>query len=169
MPVRTAMAFLRFSKGGRVQRLLHALKYGNRPEVGEVLGSLCGVRVYGTDLAASADLIIPVPLHISRQRKRGYNQSARFAEGLSKTLKIPYSDTFLERTVKTETQTRKSRIARWENVQHAFRVKVPREIAGKNIVLVDDVVTTGATLQACIHVLMAAGCAEVRVICIAEA
>jgi ComF family protein len=169
MPVHTAQALLRFSKDSRVQRLLYALKYGHQPEVGNFLGALYGARLLEAGQMISTDLIVPVPLHPSRRRKRGYNQSACFAAGLSAALAIPYTEKLISRSVKTITQTRKNRLERWENVQNVFQVNVSREIAGKNLLLVDDVVTTGATLEACVRTLTDADCGEIRIVCIASA
>jgi ComF family protein len=169
MPIHAAQALLKFSKDSRVQRLLYALKYGHQPDVGNALGELYGARLLQTDQAASVDLIVPIPLHPSRQRKRGYNQSACFAAGLASALHIPYSEKAVVRTIKTITQTRKTRLERWENVQNVFRVNVSREIAGRNLLLVDDVVTTGATLEACVRALTDAGCGQIRIACIAAA
>src|SRR5688572_24590769 len=118
--IRYAMALFKFSKSGRVQSVLHALKYKNQPELGVLLGALYGDRL-AAHYANAFDLIIPVPLHQSRKRKRGYNQSATFAEGLSQTLKIPFSDALLIRNIKTETQTRKTKLNRWQNVSEVFR------------------------------------------------
>jgi ComF family protein len=169
MPVHAAQALLKFSKDSRVQRLLYALKYGHQPEVGNFLGELYGARLSETKQVIATELIVPVPLHPSRRRKRGYNQSALFAAGLASALSIPYTEKLITRTVKTITQTRKNRLQRWENVQNVFRVNVSHEIAGRNLLLVDDVVTTGATLEACVRALTEAGCGEIRIVCIASA
>ncbi|MBT1685189.1 ComF family protein [Dawidia soli] len=168
-PVHTAQAFLKFSKDSRVQRLLYALKYGHQPDVGNFLGELYGARLSSTGMTTKPDLVVPIPLHPSRQRKRGYNQSACFAAGMASTLNIPCAENLVERTVKTITQTRKNRLERWENMQNVFRVKVSREIAGKDLLLVDDVVTTGATLEACVRALTDAGCGAIHIACIAAA
>ena len=164
-----AMALFRFSKSGRVQNLLHALKYKNQPELGIMLGNVYGDRMIDANLAGAYDLIIPVPLHPSRKRKRGYNQSAKFAEGLAQKLGIPFSDDLLRRKVKTETQTRKTKLNRWQNVAEVFEIKSQDLIQGKKILLVDDVVTTGATLEACGNFLLEAGCASLSIACLAEA
>ena len=167
--VRYAMALFKFSKSGRVQSLLHVLKYKNQPEVGVMLGNLYGDRMVAANLGDAFELIVPVPLHSSRKRKRGYNQSAEFAEGLSQVLGIPFSDEILERKVKTDTQTRKTKLNRWRNVTEVFDVKRLDPIQNKNILLVDDVVTTGATLEACGNCLLSAGCSTLSLACIAEA
>ncbi len=164
-----AMALFRFSKSGRVQTLLHALKYKNHPELGIMLGNLYGDRMIEANVANSFDLIVPIPLHPSRKRKRGYNQAAKFAEGLSQRLGIPFSDDMLERKVKTDTQTRKTKLNRWENMAEVFNVKDVDSVQNKSILLVDDVVTTGATLEACGNSLHKANCASLSIACIAEA
>jgi ComF family protein len=167
--IRHAMALFKFSKSGRVQSLLHVLKYKNQPELGVMLGNLYGDRMTEANLGGAFELIIPVPLHSSRMRKRGYNQSAKFAEGLTQILGIPFSDDIIERKVKTETQTRKTKLNRWRNVTEVFQIKDLDVVQNKNILLVDDVVTTGATLEACGNYLLEAGCSTLSIACIAEA
>ncbi len=164
-----AMALFKFSKSGRVQGLLHSLKYKNQPELGLVLGNIYGERMRDAHLDEIFEIIIPVPLHPSRKRKRGYNQSAMFAEGLSQTLKIPFSDKLIQRKIKTETQTKKNKLNRWENVNEVFEVIDVNAIKSRKILLVDDVVTTGATLEACGNQLLAAECSTLSIACIAEA
>lgn len=164
-----AMAFLRFRKTGVVQHLLHQLKYNNHPEVGLRLGKIYGKELVDSGLGNEFDLIIPIPLHQSRQRRRGYNQSSKFAEGLSSSMKIAWDDDVIERKVKTTTQTRKTKIERWENVKDVFLVKHPERIINKRILLIDDVITTGATLEACGHQLLNHGCAALSIACLAEA
>jgi len=129
-------------------------------------------RVYGKDLLeaeykSSFDLIVPVPLHHSRRKIRGYNQSEEFGKGLSQMLEIPCDDTYMKREAMTETQTHKSKLSRWENVSNIFKVIAPGSVAEKRILLVDDVVTTGATLEACGQALLNAGCRELSIACIA--
>jgi ComF family protein len=164
------MALFRFSKNGRVQHLLHQLKYRNHPEIGVNLGQYYGEKMKTeSDVCSHTDLIIPIPLHPARKRKRGYNQSAKFAEGLSERLEIPFTDDLLERRIKTETQTRKTKLSRWENISGVFGLKDPGSIKGKRILLVDDVITTGSTLEACSQVLIDQGCRQLNIACIAEA
>lgn len=147
--VEMVASYLYFSKKGQVQHLLHELKYKGNRELGIIIG-----KWYGQDLKRSLhfeniDVIIPVPLHARKKRKRGYNQSEYFAKGLSKSLNIPINISCLIRKKNSNTQTDKGRYKRWENVKDIFQVKQPEEIIGKSILLVDDVVTTGATLEAC--------------------
>jgi ComF family protein len=166
LPVEHALAFLKFRKTGIVQHLLHELKYNNHPEIGVLLG-----RIFGRELKQNQidqfDLIIPVPLHRSRKRKRGYNQSAKFAEGLSQSLGIPWDESISLRTSSTATQTKKNRVERWDNVKDVFAVHQDK-VRGKRILLVDDVITTGATIEACGHHLTNHGCI-LSIACIAEA
>jgi ComF family protein len=168
MDIAYAMAFLKFSKSGKVQKLLHALKYKNQPELGVMLGTIYGERIKETNIHL-ADLIVPVPLHPIRKSKRGYNQSVKFAEGLSQSMCVPYTDELLVRKIMTETQTRKTKLNRWQNVTEVFQLKDAAPIKDKNILLVDDVVTTGATLEACSMHLIQAGCNSLSIACIAEA
>jgi ComF family protein len=164
-----AMAMFKFSKNGRVQSLLHALKYRNQPALGIMLGNVYGDRIAAADLGQAFDLIVPVPLHPSRKRKRGYNQSAKFAEGLAQKLGLDFSDDLIERRIRTTTQTRKTKLKRWENVSDVFHVNDRHRFEDKNILLVDDVITTGATLEACGNHIVKSGCASLSIACIAEA
>ncbi len=149
VPFINATAFLYFHKGSKVQNLLHELKYNNRTDVGLRLGEMCGHALMQSKQYTEIDLIIPVPLHEKRQRIRGYNQSDFFAKGLSMSLNIPMHDDVLKRAIQTETQTKKSRYSRYENIKNVFEVSKPDFLEGKHILLVDDVMTTGATIEAC--------------------
>lgn len=143
------ISYLKFIKSGHVQKLLHHLKYLNKPEIGQVIG-----RWYGKELEQAGykdyfDLIVPIPLHKSKQKKRGYNQSDGFAKGLSEVLGIPWNGRDLKRVNNSETQTRKSRVQRWENVANIFEVTNTSSFEGMRILVVDDVITTGSTLESC--------------------
>jgi ComF family protein len=167
LPVKYVMSLFKFVKAGTVQQILHTLKYKNTPELGQMLG-----RIYGNDLAQAGfgpefDLIIPVPLHATKKSRRGYNQSEEFGKGLSESLNILCSDEYVIRQQMTSTQTRKTRLKRWENVKEVFSVSNPYEIIGKKILLVDDVVTTGATLEAVGKTLLDCGCGELSIASIA--
>lgn len=164
-PIRHTLSYLRFLRRGRVQHLLHQLKYRGQRDVGQVLG-----RWYGHELAQNNfqfDLIVPVPLHPSKLAKRGYNQSDPFAEGMAESLRIPWHAAGLRRIEHTDSQTSKNRVERWQNVADVFQVTDPTIIQGKHVLVVDDVLTTGATLEACATILLAAGAAEVSVATIA--
>ncbi|MCG8341030.1 MAG: ComF family protein [Cytophagales bacterium] len=164
-----AMAFYKFRKGSKIQLLLYQLKYKNKPQIGEIVGRKYGSILRDEKWHKAFDLIIPVPLAITKLRQRGYNQSAFFAKGLSEALAIPWSDRCLKRVKETLSQTRKDRLARWKNVATVFSVENAMIIRGKRILLVDDVVTTGATLEACALTLLAAKSKEVSVATIAVA
>jgi ComF family protein len=165
-PIHAAASFLVFRKGGRAQRILHVLKYKNQPELGVLIGRVYGEELAKSDLFSDVGAVVPVPLHISRLRKRGYNQSEQFGVGLAEMLKIPLLNA-LTRTVKTETQTKKNKLLRWRNVEDVFLVHDPHTIKGLHILLVDDVITTGATIEACALQLLNGGCSKISVVSIA--
>ena len=169
LPIRHGLAFLKFQKGGVVQHLLHQLKYNNHPEIGERLGKAYGRELAEASFGSEFDLIIPVPLHQARLRHRGYNQSAFFAKGLSESMNITWDESISIRKMATASQTRKTRAERWENVHHVFSIGSHIDLSQKRILLVDDVITTGATLEACGHQLLDSGCAALSIACIAEA
>ena len=136
------------------------LKYRARQDIGKELGRLLGIELEGSPFT-SADLILPVPLHKKKYRQRGYNQCHPIAQGLSERMGIPwYGDYLIRRTVSLS-QTNRSRLDRWSNIDGIFEVKDPGKLSGKHIILVDDVVTTGATLDGCATALLSQ--AEVRI------
>jgi ComF family protein len=167
LPIQYALAFYHFQKGGRVQRLLHEFKYNNHPEIGQVLGRVYGFELYKSGYRSEFDAILPVPLHPVKLRRRRYNQSEEFASGLSESLHIPCISKVLLRTESTETQTRKSKLLRWQNVNEVFRVVDPEAVKNLRILLVDDVITTGSTIEACGIELLKAGCLSLSVASIA--
>ena len=149
VPIEEAAAMLHFHKGSRVQSLMHALKYKNRTDVGITLGNMLGYYCKQYHLFKQITAITAVPLHKERLAVRGYNQSALIGEGLAEVLQVPFKGEWLERITPTATQTKKSRLARWDNVKDVFRVTDPDGIAHQHILLIDDVITTGSTLEAC--------------------
>jgi ComF family protein len=167
IPLTHASAFLHFKKGNKVQKLLHALKYKNQPEIGIRLGRAYGHVLKEQQIINRFDLIVPVPLHQSKLRQRGYNQSAQFANGLAEVLEIPVEEYALVRKIATSTQTQKTKLKRWQNVSEVFEVAQPGTIQQRKILLVDDVVTTGATLEACGNTLLDAGASGIGLTCIA--
>lgn len=146
--IENASSYFRYQKGSRFQSLIHDLKYGDRKDIGRELGRLMGIELQGSDFAR-ADIILPVPLHRIKQLRRGYNQCDPISEGLAGSLGIPFQADLLEKPVRSTTQTRKSRYSRWENVDGIFRIKHPEKLCERHILLADDVVTTGSTLEAC--------------------
>jgi len=144
-----AYALYYFAKGGKIQNLMHAFKYKGIKQIGNLLGNIAGEQLIKNDVFKTADLIIPVPLHKKRMRQRGYNQSACFAEGIAEKLNIAVETDNLVRPTATETQTHKSRFDRFNNMQEVFTVMYPERLRNKHVLLVDDVITTGSTLEAC--------------------
>ena len=144
-----------FSKEGRVQHLIHQLKYDSKPQIGVQLGNILGTQLATSAFYQKIDCIIPVPLHSRKERIRGYNQSDAIAKGISQTLGKPWQRGILRRIAYTETQTKKSLMERFENVETAFEVFQADKIKGKHLLLVDDVLTTGATIEACTLKLLA--------------
>jgi len=149
LPLEAGAAMLYFRRHGLTQNLMHNLKYRGKREVGTELGRIYGRQLATSDLFKGIDVIIAVPLHPRKERWRGFNQSDYFAQGLSESMQIPHWKNMLIRTLATESQTTKSRFERLENMQDAFQVKNPKTLEAKHILLVDDVLTTGATLEAC--------------------
>lgn len=167
VPMEYVLSYLRFLRRGRVQHLLHQLKYQGQQEVGTALGQMYGLELAQHGLGTDLDLIVPVPLHRRKLAKRGYNQSDTFAEGLARSLAVPWAADALQRTSFTASQTRKSRAERWQNVAEVFAVPRPEAVQGKHVLVVDDVLTTGATLEACAIKLLDAGAGAVSVATIA--
>ena len=128
---------------------MHQFKYKGMKQIGNLLGDIAGGQLIKNKVFNTVDVIIPVPLHKKRMIQRGFNQSLCFAEGLSGKLNAPVEDNNLVRVMATETQTHKSRFARFENMQEVFTVKNPEKLINKHVLLVDDVTTTGSTLEAC--------------------
>jgi ComF family protein len=131
------------------KNLMHQFKYNGMHQIGNLLGNMAGEQLNKNEIFNTVDFIIPVPLHKKRLKERGYNQSACFAEGLSAKLNAAVEDNNLVRAKSTETQTHKSRFARFENMQEIFAVSNPEKLINKHVLLVDDVITTGSTLEAC--------------------
>ncbi len=169
VPILKAGSYYLFEKSGKVQKLLHSIKYKSNKALAEQVGEWYAQSLKECDEIAKADLIIPVPLHPKKQKQRGFNQSEEFAKGLSKEFNIPLNTTNLVRNQFTETQTRKTKFARWENVEGKFELKNPEELSGKKIVLVDDVITTGATIDACYEALSKAPGIKISVLSLAYA
>jgi len=144
-----------FSKGQVIQRLIHQLKYKGNKDIGIWLGQMMGRSLAGSARFKDVDLLLPVPLNSKKEFKRGYNQSKIICEGLSDMMKTPVLDDCLIREKETQTQTRKHRTERWINVSGGFDLRNQAKLINKHILLVDDVLTTGATLEACTQVLSA--------------
>ncbi len=155
--IEQASAWFYFLKGSRYQRVMHLLKYQNQPRIGIDLGKAYGFQLRHCVQYQTPDVIVPVPLHPRRQRKRGYNQSEMIARGLAEAMQVPVVAGNLVRSSKTSTQTRKSRYDRYLNVSGVFTVRETKKFENRHLLLVDDIVTTGATLEACAETLLKTG------------
>jgi len=152
--INRAAAFSFYIRDSRIKKLIHQLKYKGIKEIGPELG-----RIYGNSLRSSGfmddiDLIVPVPLHPSKKRQRGFNQSDLISAGIADATGIPMDPGLLVRTTGTKTQTRKSRYDRWTNVQDIFRITDENRLKHRHILLVDDVITTGSTIEACTNEML---------------
>lgn len=147
--LKRASSFLFYRKGSDFRRILHLLKYGGYKELGEVMGRYMAAELSSGGFFDGVDMIIPVPLHRKKQKLRGYNQSEWIARGIASVTGIPLCAECMIREKNTETQTRKSTFERWENVEGIFRLCDTVHFEGKHVLLVDDVLTTGATTVAC--------------------
>lgn len=164
-----ASAFYYFRKETGVQQLLHQLKYKGRDDIGVFLGHEYGNELKSKQVTEGIDFIVPVPLHTSRERTRGFNQAYKFGQGISEATNIPIRKDFLWRAVASSTQTKKTRFERWKNVGEIFRTKKENELHGKHLLLVDDVMTTGSTIEACSRALLNATDVKLSVATIAVA
>ncbi|NQU51901.1 MAG: ComF family protein [Bacteroidetes bacterium] len=152
--IENATSFFSYKKGSKYMQLIHFVKYKGLKELGFETGRKFGFTLLNSVGFGDVDLIVPVPLHPRKQKKRGFNQSDWIAKGISDSLQKPVSTKNLFRQVYTSTQTQKNRFERWQNVEGIFGIKEPDEFQGKHILLIDDVVTTGSTLEACAFQLL---------------
>jgi ComF family protein len=166
LPLEAACSYFFFEKKGLAQHFMHQLKYKGKTDVGLWLGRLFGKELQNTGFS-SADVVVPVPLHHKKRKKRGYNQCDYIATGLAESLGLAYEVNSIERLRSNDTQTRKGRYERWINVQELFQVTIPESIQNKHVLLVDDVVTTGATLEACAGALLQVPSTKVSIATIA--
>ncbi len=169
IPVEYASALLYFHKKGIVQELIHNLKYKGQQEIGTVLGTWYAEDLKDLAIIRSVDEIISVPLHKRKLRERGYNQVANFGNALSKGLNIPYNPNVLIRTIYSKTQSKKNLLGRTEGMLHTFDVNFSEKNHNKHFLLIDDVITTGSTLEACSRALMKIPGAKISIVCMAMA
>jgi ComF family protein len=151
--VNDVTAFLFFEQDGKAQQLIHSLKYYGNKSLAEFLGCIAAYRLKEYGFFASVDTIIPIPLHPQKEKRRGYNQSALIAKGISSVYRCDIDTAAIKRVADTESQTHKSVYERHVNVERIFRLANMESLSGKHILLVDDVITTGATTAACIKTL----------------
>ena len=159
--VKFVTAFLEYNPGGIARKLIHQLKYKGEQELGTILGDWFGLDLLQAPI--DPDLILPVPLHPKKLRIRGYNQSDCIARGISERMGVLWDPKILSRTVFTKTQTKKSKIDRWKNVDSIFSINTHGTISNKKVLLVDDVLTTGATLGSLASILSSAGVSEIYI------
>ncbi len=149
LPLAHASSYLYFNKDSIVQQLMHQLKYKGNKQIGLHFGKQIGAVLMGSPRFPAADYLVPLPLHAARQKKRGYNQAGLLCEGMAESLNIPVLEQAVIRRSETVSQTNKNRASRWENMENKFFLRDPACLENKHVVLVDDVITTGATLEAC--------------------
>lgn len=164
-----AAAVLYFRTGGMVRNMLHQLKYNREKAVGIVMGNIAGDLCLSSPHFIKPDMMIPIPLHPSKERRRGYNQSFVFGEGVRQVLDIPLEKNILLKTVATDSQTGKTRTERVQNVNSSFKVSENDLKSVKHVLILDDVVTTGATVEAAALALRSAGVEKISVLAIAMA
>lgn len=164
-----ASAFYLFQKKGSIQKVLHAIKYKNNKDLAVLFGQWYAEDLKEHELIKQVEAVIPVPLHVKKLQQRGYNQSEEFANGLAKGFDASVNTTVLKRKEFTSTQTKKSKYERWENVEDKFDLNNPDELKHKHVILVDDVITTGATIEACCQTLQQIEGIKISVLCIAYA
>lgn len=167
--IEKAAAWSYYRQGSKVQHLIHKLKYNGVKPLGKHLGGVYGNILKDSAFCDDIDCILPVPLHRSRIRKRGFNQSALIAGGMSLALGIPCMENILVRLKRSSTQTSKQRYERWENVEAVFSVRESGPIEGRHLLLVDDVITTGSTIEACAAELLKLPGVKVSVAALATA
>lgn len=154
VPARAVITAFLYNKGNTIQKLVHQFKYRGVKEIGLFLGEELGREFLKNKYGNEIDLIIPVPLHRRKQKKRGFNQSEIIGKGVSIVMGAELNTSTLYRRSFSSTQTRKSKYQRWENVEHIFHLRNPDMIKNKHILLIDDVITTGATMEACAQALL---------------
>lgn len=163
LSIEAAAAFYFFSKDSILQQLIHALKYEQRQEVGLYLGRIMGHALLKSPLFADSTVLIPLPMHPSKEKQRGYNQATVIAKGIASVTGWSLCEHAVQKTTCTSSQTKKGRLERWENIRDSFSVNNPHPLAHQHVLLIDDVVTTGATLEACGSAILTANPASLRI------
>jgi ComF family protein len=169
IPVLHTSALFYFHKKGIVQELIHNLKYKGHEEIGAILGEWYAEDLKTIELLESVDEIIPVPLHRRKLKERGYNQVTTFGTALSSSLNIEYNDSLLIRNVYSKTQSKKNLLGRTEGIESTFDVSFTEKDHNKHFLLIDDVITTGSTLEACSRALLKIPSSKISIVCMAMA
>jgi Predicted amidophosphoribosyltransferases len=167
--IEKAAAFSFYNKGSRIRNLIHNLKYKGIREIGYELGRIYGLSLKASGFTKDIDLIIPVPLHPGKKRIRGFNQSETISKGIADATHLPVDIESLARVMVSATQTKRSRYERWTNVEGIFRIIEPQIIISKHVLLVDDVITTGSTIESCANELLKIEGVKVSVVALAFA
>lgn len=154
VPAHSVTALLSYTKGSTVGNILHGLKYNGYQDYGVYLGKMLGNKLCKMDTLLSVDFVLAVPLHHLKHKKRGYNQAEIIAKEVAKILCIEYRDDILIKTHNNNSQTQKGRIDRWENATSSYCLKTSENLTNKHILIIDDVITTGATIEACCDVIL---------------
>lgn len=165
MPLQAATAQYYFTKEGLLQNLMHQFKYKANKDLGFQLGKLMGRQLKQDSRFSNIDALVPLPLFPGKEKRRGYNQAAILCNGMAEVLNLPVYDKIITRPQHTETQTRKGRVERWQNMEGKFLLIDETKIIGKHLLLVDDVVTTGSTLEACGNELLQAKDLQLSLAC----
>jgi ComF family protein len=163
IPTSFACSIFYFEKENAIQNIIHQIKYKNEKKLGLFMGNLMGLKLLTLIKDHKVDFMIPMPLHPKKEKKRGYNQATLLCKGIRTFTKLEYNENAIVRIQHTQTQTRKSRIERWQNVEHVFNIPNPEIICGKNILIIDDVITTGASSEACGQALLEAGANSISI------
>lgn len=168
LPLEFGACMLYYTKGGIIQRLIHNLKYNNHPEISKFLGKMYCEQLDGVDVLSTITEIIPVPLHKNKLKKRGYNQVTGFAEALQEHFNIPINEKLLYKRIKTTSQTKKNRFQRLKNSEEEFALDQTHLNATHNhFLLIDDILTTGGTLEACSKILLKIPNSKITILCLA--
>lgn len=152
--IKHATSLYYFNKKNKIQNLIHVLKYRNKQKIGEFFGEILGEEILQSDYFATVDYVVPIPLHPHKFRKRGYNQNTLFGKTIAKKIGAIYCEKNIQRIKKTDTQTKKSKEERFKNTKNIFQIIDLEKYEGKHILLVDDIITTGATIESCSKELM---------------
>jgi ComF family protein len=167
--IEKAAAFSYYNKGSRIRKLIHNMKYKGIREIGYELGRIYGLSLKASGFANDIDMIIPVPLHPMKKRVRGFNQSETISMGIADVTHLPVDIKSLARILVSATQTKRSRYERWTNVEGIFKVIDSESIIGKHVLIVDDVITTGSTIESCTNELLKVEGVKVSVVALAFA
>ncbi len=169
-PFEDAASILNFYSYSDVRWMMHRLKYEGRKDIGHILGLMAGKKIFESTFFSGIDIIVPIPLHPEKRAKRGYNQAAYFGKGVSEILSIPMREDVIIKHIYTRSQTKMGRIERIKNVFNSFDLVDKQGIQGRHILIVDDVLTTGATIEACARKLMEAKNIKISIVtaCIAR-